>query len=85
MIGYRGLRAEVIDDGVTWLACDGVDQAGGVRATGVGRGLGVRSLTIDPPAPGRIRLVDLALVNHAHDVGVYLAARDGDVGVVIMK
>jgi len=45
----------------------------------------VRSLTIDPPAPGRIRLVDLALVNHAHDVGVYLAARDGDVGVVIMK
>jgi len=29
--------------------------------------------------------VDLVLENHAHDVGVHLAAREGDVGVVISK
>ncbi|HET7503340.1 MAG TPA: hypothetical protein VFK02_20105, partial [Kofleriaceae bacterium] len=29
--------------------------------------------------------VDLVLENHAHDVGVHLLDRDGDVGVVIRK
>jgi glycogen debranching enzyme len=29
--------------------------------------------------------VDLVLENHAHDVGVHLQSRDGDVGVVITK
>lgn len=45
---------------------------------------GIDQLTIRQLQVGEAR-VDLVIERHPHDVGVYLLARDGDVGVVVRK